>query len=146
MCGGEIQEWTHALSGRVPSPAYVQQRLAAHIPPRADAADLPTVADLAGNAFVKLTPEIRAKATELGGSPLLIYQVCPQFLRIRRIMQDSEAVYWSGRGSDADLATYLIALLRASGTPARYALVSAQIHGCDLMQQRWSRSAIRSIA
>jgi len=33
------------------------------------------------------------------------------------VLQNSEAVYWSGRANEPDMASYLIALLRAAGIP-----------------------------
>ncbi len=105
-------------------------KTAASPPPPAGAADLPTPADLAENSIVRLTPEIRAKAAELGNSPALIYQhvrTSFEFEPYDWVMQGSDSVYWSGRGNETDLASYLIALLRSAGTPARYALATVQV-------------------
>ena len=48
-------------------------------------------------------------------------------------MQNSEAVLWSGRSTDVDQATLLIALLRAAGVPARYVQGSFQIPYADII-------------
>lgn len=96
----------------------------------ADSDDLPTPADLAENSIIRFTPEIRAKAAELGNSPVLIYQYVQhnfEFDPYNLVLQGPDAVYWSGRGNETDLASFLIAVLRAAGTPARYVLAMVRI-------------------
>ncbi len=94
----------------------------------AAADDGPTPADLAESKIVSLTPEIRAKAAALGGNPGALYDwvaTHTEYFPALGQMQNSQAVLSSGRGNDFDQSTLLIALLRASGIPARY--VSADV-------------------
>ena len=97
-------------------PAAVQPTLAT---------DPPTPEDLAPNGAVVLTPDIVAQAAGLGNSPAALFAYVyntVQFAPYYMLVQNSESVLWSGKGNDADQATLLIALLRASGIPARYAM------------------------
>ncbi|MBM3747567.1 MAG: hypothetical protein FJW34_17415, partial [Acidobacteria bacterium] len=90
--------------------------------------DVPMPADLAESKTVLLTPEIRAKAAELGKDATALYNWVAtnvEYLPAMGQMQNSQAVLLSGRGTDLDQATLLIALLRAAGIPARY--VSADV-------------------
>ena len=48
-------------------------------------------------------------------------------------MQNSETVLWSRRANDADQATLLIALLRASGIPARFVRGNIRMSMAQLM-------------
>ena len=83
----------------------------------------PTAADLAETPIVRLTPDIRRTADELGGSPARIYAFVRnnvEFEHYLGLHQNSETTLWGGRGNDFDQAALLIALLRASGTPARF--------------------------
>jgi len=89
--------------------------------PAADRA-LPGPEDLAESEDVELAPEIRALAAELGGDPLALY------LRVRNGIelvptwgsaQGSTLTLLARRGNAFDQASLLIALLRASGVPAR---------------------------
>lgn len=84
----------------------------------------PIAADLAPNVDVQITQAITDLAVSLGGRPLDLYNyVHDRF--------DTELYYGSKKGSlgtlyeaagnDVDQASLLIALLRASGIPARYA-------------------------
>ncbi|MBI3949254.1 MAG: hypothetical protein HY314_02200 [Acidobacteria bacterium] len=85
--------------------------------------DQPTPDHLAESAVVQLTPTIRTKAADLGNSPVRIYEYVRnsfEFEPYTGMLQNSQSVFWSGRGNDFDLATLLIALLRAANIPARY--------------------------
>jgi transglutaminase-like putative cysteine protease len=92
------------------------------LPP--EVTDPPTPDDLAANTAVVLTPDIVAEAASLGNSPAALFAYVYnniQFVPYYMLVQNAESVFWSGKGNDADQATLLIALLRASGIPARYA-------------------------
>lgn len=92
--------------------------------PQVSADEGPAPGDLAESKVVLLTPEIRAKAAALGGDATALYNWVGQnieYFPALGQMQNSQAVMASGRGNDFDEATLLIALLRASGIPARFA-------------------------
>ena len=83
----------------------------------------PTAADLAETPIVRLTPDIRRKADELDRSPARIYAFVSNRIEFENYLglhQNSETTLWGGRGNDFDQAALLIALLRASSTPARF--------------------------
>lgn len=120
-----------SLGSRGPSRVTgVMDRAPGKLTPRAEAAKAQSVAngpptpdDLAASGAVVLSPDIVACAKSLGNSPATLFnyvynniQYAPYYM----LVQSSEAVFWSGRGNDADQATLLIALLRAAGIPARY--------------------------
>jgi len=89
--------------------------------PEADVA--PQEADLAETAEIALTPAIRAKAQELGKTPVNIFnwvRANVQFVPSWGATQTADATLRSLRGNAIDTATLTIALLRASGVPARY--------------------------
>lgn len=101
------------------APLGVPQRFLA-VP---QATEPPSAGDLAESKIVALTPEIRAKAAALGKDPSAIYRLVAtqvEYMPAIGQMQNSSAVLTSRRGNDFDQATLLIALLRASGIPARY--------------------------
>jgi len=78
---------------------------------------------LAGTTEVKLSPAIAAKAAELNHSPVAIYHWVRhhvEWLPTWGALQDADLTLGSLRGNAFDIATLLIALLRASGIPARY--------------------------
>jgi RHS repeat-associated protein len=90
---------------------------------RADEESPPTAADLAETKLVQLTPEIRAKANELGKSPSAIARYVRENFDHELyygFMQGSAGVYWSGRGNAWDLSAFVIAHMRAAGVPARF--------------------------
>jgi len=100
--------------------------------PLAKAAALvaPQPGDLQATEDVQLTAEIRALAFELGNNPLKIYnwvhdnvELVPTYGSIR----GSQRTLLSKRGNAFDVASLLIALLRASNVPARYALGTVQV-------------------
>ncbi|MBI3949044.1 MAG: hypothetical protein HY314_01110 [Acidobacteria bacterium] len=101
--------------------AYSQRRRAAFSTQN----DEPTLADLAESPVVQLTPDIRAQAADLSNSPVEIYKFVRnefEFEPYFGLMQSSQSALWSGRGNSYDLATLLIALLRAVNIPARYVM------------------------
>lgn len=84
----------------------------------------PGTEDLAETLDVQLTPAIRAKAAELGGEPLAIYQWVRNnvdFFPTYGSVQGSDDTLARLRGNAFDTASLLIALLRVSNIPAHYA-------------------------
>jgi hypothetical protein len=78
---------------------------------------------LAATTEVTLTPAIQAKAQELGHNPVKIYSWVRnnvEWLPTWGATQDADVTLGSQRGNAMDIASLLIALLRASGIPARY--------------------------
>jgi len=78
---------------------------------------------LAATTEVKLSPAIAAKAAELNHDPVAIYHWVRnhvEWLPTWGAMQDADLTLGSRRGNAFDIAALLIALLRASGIPARY--------------------------
>ena len=104
---------------------------AARQPMAVAAASLPPQpADLQPNEDVQITPEIQALAFELDNSPLKIYnwvhdniELVPTYGSIR----GSRMTLLTKSGNAYDIASLLIALLRASNVPARYVLGTAQV-------------------
>lgn len=101
---------------------YVQ--LAAHGSFRID--QLPGANDpayLAATTEVVLTTAIRAKAAELEHNPVKIYNWVRnnvEWLPTWGATQDADVTLGSQRGNSFDIASLLVALLRASDIPARY--------------------------
>lgn len=88
-----------------------------------EAGEAPQDADLAQEGEVQLTPAIRAKAQELGGNPVNIanwVRANIQFVPTWGALQSADATLRNLRGNAIDTTTLVIALLRASGIPARY--------------------------
>jgi hypothetical protein len=78
---------------------------------------------LAATTEVTLTPAIQAKAQELGHNPVKIYNWVRnnvEWLPTWGATQDADVTLGSQRGNAMDIASLLIALLRASDIPARY--------------------------
>jgi hypothetical protein len=83
----------------------------------------PQDADLAETPDVQLTPAIRAKAQELGHNPINIHNWVRnnvQWLPTWGSIQGADGILKTLRGNALDTASLTIALLRASGIPARY--------------------------
>ncbi len=102
-------------------PGKVSYRAAGQ-PPFIDA-PAPGASDLAEDTVIRLTPEIRQKAADLGRNPARIYAFVRNQIEHERyfgMLQNSQSVLWAGRGNDYDQATLLIALLRASGIQSRH--------------------------
>jgi hypothetical protein len=79
---------------------------------------------------VQITPEIQAKADELGHNPVAIYKFVHdniEFLPTYGSMQGSDMTLQTKRGNAFDTSSLLIALLRASRIPARYVYGTVQI-------------------
>ncbi|MEK6697665.1 MAG: transglutaminase domain-containing protein [Nitrospirota bacterium] len=93
-------------------------------------ADIPTAADLSETPEVQFTPEIRAKAAELGNSPLRIYEWVRnniEYAPTYGSIQGADQCLQSRICNDTDTASLLIALLRTSGISARYAYGTVDI-------------------
>lgn len=99
-------------------------KLAAHGSFRID--QLPSASDpayLAATTEVTLTDAIRAKAAELNHNPVQIYNWVRnnvEWIPTWGAAQDADITLGSKRGNSLDIASLLIALLRASDIPARY--------------------------
>lgn len=79
--------------------------------------------DLAETVEVQLTPEIRAKALELGNNPVKIYEWVRnniEFIPTWGSVQGAQMTMLTRQGNAFDTASLLIALLRAAGINARY--------------------------
>ncbi|MGA9333778.1 MAG: transglutaminase-like domain-containing protein, partial [Rudaea sp.] len=84
----------------------------------------PTAADLAQTDDVVLTPAIRDLATSLGNNPVSIYNWVRDHIRFTPTygsIQGADATLQTHQGNAFDTSSLLIALLRASNIPARYA-------------------------
>lgn len=84
----------------------------------------PTPADLAETPDIQLTDAIRAKAEELNHDPIAIYTWVHNSIRYipsYGSIQGADMTLQTLRGNATDTASLLIALLRASNIPARYA-------------------------
>lgn len=90
----------------------------------------PGANDLAQTPEVQFTPEIIQLAASLGNSPIRIYEYVRNAVRFEPYfgsLKGAEATRQSGAGNDYDQASLLIALLRTSGIPARYARGTVEI-------------------
>lgn len=79
--------------------------------------------ELAETIEVQLTPEIRAKAVELGNNPVKIYEWVRnniEFVPTWGSIQGAQMALLTKQGNAFDTASLLVALLRAAGIPARY--------------------------
>lgn len=90
----------------------------------------PGADDLAETEDIQLTPAIRAKAAELGNQPVKIYHWVRnniEFIPSYGSIQGADMTLQTGRGNAFDTSSLLIALLRASNIPARYAYGTVQL-------------------
>lgn len=91
-----------------------------------DYSQLPGASDpayLAATTEVTLSPAIQAKAAELHNNPVEIYNWVRnnvQWQPTWGAVQDADLTLSAQRGNAFDISSLLIALLRASGIPARY--------------------------
>lgn len=98
----------------------------------------PTSADLDETVDVRITSEIRSLATSLGDDPLAIYDWVRnnvEFYPTWGSVQGSQRTLDMGRGNAFDVASLLIALLRAAGVPARYVTGTVEIPAAQA--QNW---------
>jgi transglutaminase-like putative cysteine protease len=90
----------------------------------AQATGAPTDADLAETLEVKFTEDIVSKAAELGNDPRAIYEWVRnniEFVPTHGSIQGADYCLQTMQCNATDTASLLIALLRASNIPARYA-------------------------
>lgn len=88
-----------------------------------NAVTLPNSDDLTETIDVQLTPEIRAKALELGNNPVRIYEWVRNnidFVPTWGSIQGANMTMQTKQGNAFDTSSLLIALLRAAGIHARY--------------------------
>lgn len=86
-------------------------------------AGLLTADDLAETIEVQFTPEIKAKALELGNNPVKIYEWVRnniEFVPTWGSIQGAQMTMLTKQGNAFDTASLLIALYRAAGINARY--------------------------
>jgi hypothetical protein len=79
--------------------------------------------DLAETVEVQLTPEIKAKALEMGNNPVKIYEWVRnnvEFVPTWGSIQGAQMTLLTRQGNSFDTSSLLIALLRAAGINARY--------------------------
>ncbi|MCY4045688.1 MAG: transglutaminase-like domain-containing protein [Cellvibrionales bacterium] len=90
----------------------------------------PLSEDLAETPDIQLTDSIRAKAAELNYDPVTIYNWVRntiEFIPSYGSIQGADYTLQSGKGNAMDTASLVIALLRASNIPARYAFGTVDI-------------------
>lgn len=95
----------------------------ASIPAAPMASAPPTPDDLAETPDIQFTPEITAKAAELGYSPLPIHEFVRNNVSFQAYLGSRKGAantLEQFRGNDTDQASLLLALLRVSGIPSRY--------------------------
>jgi len=108
----------------------VDVKAARQPPARAAAKVAPQPADLQPTEDVQITAEVRGLAFELGNSPVAIYNWVHdnvEFVPTYGSIQGSRITLLTKRGNAFDIASLLIALLRASNVPARYVFGTAQV-------------------
>ena len=94
---------------------------------------------LAETVEVSLSAAIQAKATELNHDPVAIYHWVlnnVEWLPTWGSVQDADLTLSSGRGNAFDIASLLIALLRASDIPARYVHGTVEVPASQF--QNWA--------
>ncbi len=80
-------------------------------------------ADLTSNMDVQITPEIQAQANQMGKDTAAIFAYVRNNIDYQPYfgsVKGSHGTYLEKAGNDADQASLLVALLRASGIPAKY--------------------------
>lgn len=90
----------------------------------------PTADDLAETPEVQFTPEIRAKAQELGSNPVKIYEYVKNnffFEPYYGSLKGASETFAEKAGNDFDQASLLIALLRSANIPAKYEYGTVEI-------------------
>jgi hypothetical protein len=90
----------------------------------------PTPDDLAQTIEVQFTPEIIAKAQELGNNPVKIYEYVKNnffFEAYYGSLKGAHETLLEQGGNDFDQASLLLALLRISNIPARYVYGTVEI-------------------
>lgn len=96
----------------------------------------PTAADLAETEDALFTPAIRAQAEALHRNPVEIFNFVRnaiEFLPTYGSIQGADQTLQTRRGNAFDTASLLVALLRASNIPARYAYGTIQVPADQVM-------------
>ncbi len=94
------------------------------------APNMPTAADLAETIEVQFTPAIKAKALELGYNPVKIYEWVRntiEFVPTYGSIQGADMCLQTKQCNAFDTSSLLIALLRASNIPAKYAYGTIEV-------------------
>jgi transglutaminase-like putative cysteine protease len=95
----------------------------------------PTPADLASTDDANITQEVQALADQLQRDPVQIFSYVKNqvaFDPYYGSRKGSLVTLWERSGNDIDIASLLIALLRASGVPARYVQGTVSIDSTTL--------------
>ncbi len=96
----------------------------------AQATDLPTADDLAETPEIQFTDAIRAKAQELGCSPVKLYEFTRNevfFTPTYGSIQGADMCLQTRECNSFDTSSLLISMLRSCSIPARYSLQTAEI-------------------
>ena len=118
----ELKPVRTSLLNRI-SEFFVSSVYAAEPPP-------PDPADLAGTLEAPISSEISELATELGGTPVALYEYVRNHFKYEPYAGSVKGAIQTlreGAGNEWDLASLLIALYRASGIPARYVVGTVEI-------------------
>ncbi|MCL4502702.1 MAG: transglutaminase-like domain-containing protein [Deltaproteobacteria bacterium] len=90
----------------------------------------PTADDLAATKDIQFTPEITNLASQLNNDPVQMYLYVLNNVDYQPYygsIKGSQGVYWEKAGNDVDQASFLMALFRTAGYPARYVTGTVQI-------------------
>jgi Transglutaminase-like superfamily len=90
----------------------------------------PTADDLAATKDIQFSPEITNLASQLQNDPVQMYLYVLNNVDYQPYygsVKGSQGVYWEKAGNDIDQASFLMALFRISGYPARYITGTVQI-------------------
>lgn len=121
---GVIPQSTFPASDGFPTPVSEPMMLAQAVQ------EIPTAADLSETPEVQFTPEIRAKAQELGSNPVKIYEYVKNnffFEPYYGSLKGAAESFAEQAGNDFDQASLLIALLRSVNIPAKYEYGTVEI-------------------
>lgn len=102
------------------------------------AAGLPVPVDTQPTDDAQITPAITARAAQLHNNPVEIYTWVRNNITWQPVygsIQGSAHTLQAGQGNAYDIASLLIALLRAAGVAARYAYGTVEVPVADLQNQ-----------
>jgi transglutaminase-like putative cysteine protease len=97
----------------------------------------PTPEDLASTVDAPLTPEIQALAERLARDPRKLFNYVHDGFGVELYYgakKGAVGALMEGAGNDFDLASLLVALLRASGVPARYEYATVALSPSQVME------------
>lgn len=130
-------DWQHATRPEAaPTPDSESLRSAAPQSVAVAVAPPPGPEDLAPNEDVQITADIQALAASLDNDPLAIFDWVRNhidFYPTFGSVQGSQLTLDMRRGNAFDIASLLIALLRAANVPARYVTGTVQIPVADVL-------------